>query len=57
MDEENKPGPTEWNAHPVGVGPWEDEHPGDDLRRLICGVVVDDDDLVELVQFGHQGLE
>lgn len=31
--------------------------PGNDLRRLICGVVVDDDDLVELVQFGHQGLE
>lgn len=29
MDEENKPGPTEWNAHPVGVGPWEDEHPGE----------------------------
>ena len=28
MDEENKPGPTEWNTHPVGVGPWEDEHPG-----------------------------
>lgn len=25
--EENKPGPTEWNAHPVGVGPWEVEHP------------------------------
>lgn len=29
MDEENKPGPTEWNAHPVGVGPWKDEHPGE----------------------------
>jgi len=29
VDEENKPGPTEWNAHPVGVGPWEDEHPGE----------------------------
>lgn len=29
MDEENKPGPTEWNAHPVGVGPWEGEHPGE----------------------------
>lgn len=29
MDEGNKPGPTEWNAHPVGVGPWEDEHPGE----------------------------
>ena len=29
MDEENKPGPTEWNAHPVGVGPWADEHPGE----------------------------
>lgn len=29
MDEENKLGPTEWNAHPVGVGPWEDEHPGE----------------------------
>lgn len=29
MDEENKPGPTEWNTHPVGVGPWEDEHPGE----------------------------
>jgi tRNA G18 (ribose-2'-O)-methylase SpoU len=21
-------GPTEWFAHPVGVGPWEEEHPG-----------------------------
>ena len=23
------PGPTEWNSHPVGVGPWEVEHPGE----------------------------
>ncbi|AGP29958.1 TrmH family RNA methyltransferase [Corynebacterium terpenotabidum] len=21
-------GPTEWSAHPVGIGPWEVEHPG-----------------------------
>lgn len=22
------PGATEWNTHPVGVGPWQSEHPG-----------------------------
>ncbi|RIX33876.1 RNA methyltransferase [Corynebacterium falsenii] len=25
----DKPGPTEWLPHPVGVGPWEQEHPGE----------------------------
>ena len=24
----DKPGPTEWFQHPRGVGPWEQEHPG-----------------------------
>lgn len=24
----DKPGPTEWQQHPVGVGPWGQEHPG-----------------------------
>ena len=28
VSEQNKPGPTEWFPHPVGVGPWEQEHPG-----------------------------
>ncbi|MEL4155447.1 RNA methyltransferase [Corynebacterium bovis] len=23
------PGPTEWHPHPVGVGPWAEEHPGE----------------------------
>lgn len=23
----NKPGPTEWHPHPVGVGPWEQQYP------------------------------
>ena len=23
----DKPGPTEWFNHPVGLGPWEEEHP------------------------------
>lgn len=27
-DGADKPGPTEWFTHPVGVGPWEEEHPG-----------------------------
>lgn len=25
----DKSGPTEWLPHPVGVGPWEQEHPGE----------------------------
>ena len=25
----DKPGPTEWLPHPVGVGPWEQEHPSE----------------------------
>ena len=27
MTEADKPGPTEWQQHPVGRGPWEEEHP------------------------------
>ncbi|MDO4909591.1 MAG: RNA methyltransferase [Corynebacterium sp.] len=27
----DKPGPTEWFPHPIGVGPWAEEHPGEPL--------------------------
>ncbi|MDO4911463.1 MAG: TrmH family RNA methyltransferase [Corynebacterium sp.] len=29
----DKPGPTEWFTHPVGVGPWAEEHPGEPLPQ------------------------
>ncbi|KAB1503114.1 RNA methyltransferase [Corynebacterium sp. 320] len=28
MSDQDKPGPTEWFPHPVGVGPWEQQNPG-----------------------------
>ncbi|KAB3519910.1 RNA methyltransferase [Corynebacterium sp. zg254] len=28
MSDKDKPGPTEWFPHPVGVGPWEQQNPG-----------------------------
>ena len=28
-DSNSKPGPTEWHEHPHGLGPWEEEHPGE----------------------------